>query len=227
VDHLQPRGEMHEQAINQRPRLLDRLPVVILAPRLRAAACRSRPWARWCCRWCVRAQGPEGDPTATRSRNAAVASRQRPAPGGQGFPRRRVRHAPAAAHPLRGALERPGKASRGEVRPRGRARRPPVAGTLPVGRTMDVAELLGPWCVPCKEEIPRLLSWEQKLNAAGSPSRSRSFARRRRAAAPRVPGGAAPDRVARDLLARRSRSAQGVAREGGGRERSRAASSTC
>jgi thiol-disulfide isomerase/thioredoxin len=23
------------------------------------------------------------------------------------------------------------------------------------------------WCVPCKEEIPRLLSWESKLNAAG------------------------------------------------------------
>jgi thiol-disulfide isomerase/thioredoxin len=23
------------------------------------------------------------------------------------------------------------------------------------------------WCAPCKEEIPRLLSWEKKLNASG------------------------------------------------------------
>lgn len=25
------------------------------------------------------------------------------------------------------------------------------------------------WCTPCKEEIPRLLTWEKKLNAAGVP----------------------------------------------------------
>ena len=27
------------------------------------------------------------------------------------------------------------------------------------------------WCVPCKEEIPRLKSWEQKLNQGGTPFR--------------------------------------------------------
>ena len=27
------------------------------------------------------------------------------------------------------------------------------------------------WCVPCKEEMPRLLAWEQKLTAAGKPFR--------------------------------------------------------
>jgi thiol-disulfide isomerase/thioredoxin len=27
------------------------------------------------------------------------------------------------------------------------------------------------WCVPCKEEIPRLRAWEQKLNLAGIPFR--------------------------------------------------------
>jgi thiol-disulfide isomerase/thioredoxin len=27
------------------------------------------------------------------------------------------------------------------------------------------------WCVPCKEEIPRLIGWEKKLNAEGKPFR--------------------------------------------------------
>ena len=53
----------------------------------------------------------------------------------------------------------------------GRAAAPGVAepaAALPVGDGVWTwLNFWAAWCVPCKEEIPRLKSWEQKLNAAG------------------------------------------------------------
>jgi thiol-disulfide isomerase/thioredoxin len=50
-----------------------------------------------------------------------------------------------------------------------------AAGALPVSDQLAVAgkwtwvNFWAAWCVPCKEEIPRLFGWEKQLNAAGTP----------------------------------------------------------
>lgn len=38
---------------------------------------------------------------------------------------------------------------------------------LPLSAQYTWINFWAAWCVPCKEEIPRLLDWEKKLNAAG------------------------------------------------------------
>jgi thiol-disulfide isomerase/thioredoxin len=38
---------------------------------------------------------------------------------------------------------------------------------LPLSTQYTWINFWAAWCVPCKEEIPRLLDWEKKLNAAG------------------------------------------------------------
>jgi len=108
-------------------------------------------------------------PPATRSRNAAVASRLSAAPPAARDPAPTRSATPPPRRTLcEGALERPGKAVPEERFAREAAPgAPPVAGTLPVGGQWTWLNFWAAWCVPCKEEIPRLLSWEQKLNAAG------------------------------------------------------------
>ncbi|HOU94248.1 MAG TPA: TlpA disulfide reductase family protein [Polyangiaceae bacterium] len=108
-------------------------------------------------------------PPATRSRNAAVASRASAAPSAAAT----VVPARSAAPPARrtlceAALERPGKAvPEAKFAREAAPGASPVAEALPVGGQWTWLNFWAAWCVPCKEEIPRLLAWEQKLNAAG------------------------------------------------------------
>ncbi len=136
------------------------LRVVYAAPLLLAAA--------WGCD-----QGEKKKPpTVTRERSQAVevapGAAAPEAPSEAAAPTASV----AAAKPARKlcdgrlALQRPlPKQTVGRAAAPGVAE-PPAA--LPVGDGVWTwLNFWAAWCVPCKEEIPRLKSWEQKLNAAG------------------------------------------------------------
>lgn len=44
-----------------------------------------------------------------------------------------------------------------------------VPAELAVGGTWTWVNFWAAWCVPCKEEMPRLVGWEKKLTQAGKP----------------------------------------------------------
>lgn len=108
-------------------------------------------------------------PPATRARSAAVASRASAVASVTAAPAPSPSAPPRARRTLcDGDLERPGKAvPEVKIARQAAPGASPVAERLPIGGQWTWLNFWAAWCVPCKEEIPRLLSWEQKLNAVG------------------------------------------------------------
>ncbi|HEU4535141.1 MAG TPA: TlpA disulfide reductase family protein, partial [Polyangiaceae bacterium] len=91
---------------------------------------------------------------------AATTAAPKAAPAAPGPPRRLCAEAPAAAGKPLPAL----KPERFE--PPGS---PPLGDKLGGGGRWLWVNLWAAWCGPCKEEIPRLRTWEAKLAALGTP----------------------------------------------------------
>jgi thiol-disulfide isomerase/thioredoxin len=116
-------------------------------------------------------QGGKKPPSVTRERSQAVAAEP-----GTGVTTASAVPAPAsaAAPPKAPRKLCDGRLQSGRALPKtaiGRAAapgqaEPPVALPLSDG-VWTWLNFWAAWCVPCKEEIPRLKSWEQRLNASG------------------------------------------------------------
>jgi thiol-disulfide isomerase/thioredoxin len=109
-------------------------------------------------------------PSVTRERSQAV--EQAPGAAPVEAPEAAAPAASVAAKPARKLCD--GRLSLQRPLPKqtiGRAAAPGVAepaAALPLGDGVWTwLNFWAAWCVPCKEEIPRLKAWEQKLNAAG------------------------------------------------------------
>ncbi len=138
-----------------RLRVLGRLPIVI-AVALALAGCDDK----------------EKVPHASRSRSQAVAATTSAPVAAP------VQPPPSASHkapdkPKRklcaDQLGKPGKefpdAKLSRVAAPGTAE---LSGALSVGKGWTWVNFWAAWCAPCKEEMPRLVSWEKKLRAGGA-----------------------------------------------------------
>jgi thiol-disulfide isomerase/thioredoxin len=113
---------------------------------------------------------PEKPASVTRERSQAV---QATAPAAA--PEREARvEAPEPPKPRRklceGQIDKPGRVLSKSALSRARGPgAPDLPETLRVQGKWTWLNFWAAWCVPCKEEIPRLKEWEKKLSAAGKP----------------------------------------------------------
>ena len=113
-------------------------------------------------------------PTAPKARSQAVVSETSQAPNTQAVAAEAVREKPSPKAPRARALcadqlGQPGKSlSKNELEREVADGEAPLAQGLPIGKgRWTWLNFWAAWCVPCREEIPRLKSWEGKLNAQG------------------------------------------------------------
>jgi thiol-disulfide isomerase/thioredoxin len=69
----------------------------------------------------------------------------------------------------KGKLDAPKELPAPELDSEAAAGAEPVPEQLAVSGKWTWVNFWAAWCVPCKEEIPRLVKWEQQLNEAGTP----------------------------------------------------------
>lgn len=126
--------------------------------------------------WCGACDQPDDKhmPTAPKARSQAVVSETSQAPNPEAAAAASsavtpVPKAPRARALCADQLGQPGKSlSKNELEREVADGEAPLAQALPIGKgRWTWLNFWAAWCVPCREEIPRLKSWESKLNAQG------------------------------------------------------------
>lgn len=140
---------------------------------------RGLPWAALLLSQSLVGGCDDGEkPTATapraRSQAVVVAAGSAESPGADARPTATEAKTPSEGSPSRPLCE-PLRASARKTVP-GEVSRAAAQGAVPLGPQLAVGggrviwiNFWAAWCVPCKEEIPRLLAWEKELAAAGVP----------------------------------------------------------
>ena len=117
----------------------------------------------------------KGPPEATAERSEQVMATGSTSTAARGVPDAQVTAAPAPAPPLHGLCGGDGNAQ-GRTLSKVAASHaeapgaPALGGTLPARRgRWTWINFWAAWCKPCKEEIPRLLGWRDRLATVQSP----------------------------------------------------------
>lgn len=113
-------------------------------------------------------------PTAPKARSQAIVSETSPAPAREGTTPAASAD-PSTPKPARaralcaGELEKTKKSlSKEDIDTEVAAGEAPLDRALPIGQgRWTWLNFWAAWCVPCREEIPRLKGWETKLNSGG------------------------------------------------------------
>ncbi len=106
-------------------------------------------------------------PPALKERNAAVVGTPRPSATAKPAEPKVERKEPRVL--CQGKLGSPKELPEPELESDAAAGAPSVPDQLAVAGKWTWVNFWAAWCVPCKEEIPRLVSWEKRLNDAGLP----------------------------------------------------------
>jgi thiol-disulfide isomerase/thioredoxin len=126
---------------------------------------------------CCNSEPVKPDPGAARSEQvrAPAAASSAGSPAASPGAARPAASAHAAAQPARKLCEAP-PAGAGRAMPAGSLPHLEATGTSPLPDRLQVGggrwawvNLWAAWCGPCKEEIPRLKTWEARLAAQGTP----------------------------------------------------------
>lgn len=113
---------------------------------------------------CPDDSGPAPPPALTSRNNAVIAASGKPGAPASATPAASTKSAPRDV--CAGQKEHPGP--RGSLKNKAAPGADPLPGSVAFGAGKWIwLNFWAAWCGPCKEEMPRLISWQEKLRKAG------------------------------------------------------------